>query len=162
MALTTNTNYLQPTGFKFIISGDQYKNLEFFAQSVTHPGANANPVELPVARVTSVPLAGDKITYSELSLEVLVDEDMKSYKEMQAWLERNVNQKQDNEVCGANVSTYSDITLIILTSHNNNNVQIKYFDCLPTNIGAITMSSNTTDVIYPTINVEFRFSSFEI
>ena len=162
MALTTNTNYLQPTGFKFIISGDQYKNLEFFAQSVTHPGANANPVELPVARVTSVPLAGDKITYSELSLEVMVDEDMMSYKEMQSWLERNVNQKQDNEVGGANVSTYSDITLIILTSHNNNNVQIKYFDCLPTNIGAITMTSNTTDVVYPTFQVGFRFSSFEI
>ena len=81
---------------------------------------------------------------------------------MQSWLERNVNQKQDNEVGGANVSTYSDITLIILTSHNNNNVQIKYNDCLPTNIGAITMSSNTTDVIYPTFNVGFRFSSFEI
>ena len=162
MALTTNKNYLQPTGFKFILSGDAYKNLQFFAQSVTHPGANANPVELPVARVTSVPLAGDKITYSELSLEVLLDEDMQSYKEIQSWLERTVNDGQVNDVGGTKTQTYSDITLIILTSHNNNNVQIKYNDCVPTNIGQINMTSNTGDVVYPTFTVGFRFSSFEI
>ena len=162
--LTSNKNYLQPTGFKLVISGDGYKNLSYFAQSVTHPGSSVNPTELPTQRITSVPLAGDKITYGELTVEIMLDEDIVAYKEMQNWLERIVNQGQDNSVGSAGTirSTYADITLIIMSSHNNKNVQIKYFDALPTNISPITLSSNVSDITYPTFSVSFRFSSFEL
>lgn len=162
--LTTNKNYLQPTGFKVVISGEGYKNLSYFAQSVTHPGSSVNPTELPITRVTSVPIAGDKITYGELTLEIILDEDIVAYKEMQDWLNRIVNQGQNNKVGveGTTKSTYADITLIILTSQNNKNVEIKYFDALPTNLSPITLQSNVSDVTYPTFNVSFRFSSFEI
>jgi hypothetical protein len=162
--LTTNKNYLQPTGFKLVISGDGYKNLSYFAQSVTHPGSSVNPTELPTQRITSVPLAGDKITYGELAVEIMLDEDIVAYKEMQNWLERIVNQGQDNAIGseGTTRSTYADITLIIMSSHNNKNVQIKYFDALPTNVSPITLSSNVSDITYPTFSVNFRFSSFEL
>jgi hypothetical protein len=162
--LTSNKNYLQPTGFKLVISGDGYKNLSYFAQSVTHPGSSVNPTELPTQRITSVPLAGDKITYGELAVEIMLDEDIVAYKEMQNWLERIVNQGQDNAIGseGTTRSTYADITLIIMSSHNNKNVQIKYFDALPTNVSPITLSSNVSDITYPTFSVNFRFSSFEL
>lgn len=162
--LTSNKNYLQPTGFKIVISGDGYKNLSYFAQSVTHPGSSVNPTELPTQRITSVPLAGDKITYGELTVEIILDEDIVAYKEMQNWLERIVNQGQDNSIGaeGTTRSTYADITLIIMSSHNNKNVQIKYFDALPTNLSPITLQSNVGDIQYPTFTVGFRFSSFEL
>lgn len=162
MSLTTNKNFLQPTGFKFVVDRRNYSNLEFFAQSVTHPGASVNPVELPTFRVASIPLAGDKITYTQLSLEVILDEDMVSYKEMQAWLERIVNNGHTDDTVDGAISTYSDITVIIMTSHNNKNVQIKYKDCIPVDIGSIQLASNTSDVTYLTFQVSFRFSSFEI
>lgn len=162
MSLTTNKNFLQPTGFKFVIDRRNYPNLEYFAQSVTHPGASVNPLELPTSRITGVPLAGDKITYGQLTLEVILDEDMVSYKEMQSWLERIVNDGQVNDTVGNRIATYSDITVIIMTSHNNKNVQIKYSDCVPVDIGSIQMASNTSDVTFLTFEVSFRFSTFEI
>jgi hypothetical protein len=162
MALTENKNYLQPTGFRLIIAGEEYKNLEYFIQSVIHPGSSVTPLEMPVARITSVPLAGDKIQYGELQVEVICDEDMTAYKEMQGWLERIVTDGQVDGNEGGKVNTYSDITLVILTSHNNKNVTFKYNDCLPTNVGQISMNSNVADVVYPTFNVSFRFSSFEL
>ena len=162
MALTTNKNFLQPTGFKFVINRRDYPNLEYFAQSVTHPGSTVNPLELPTTRIASVALAGDKITYTQLSLEVIIDEDLESYKEMQAWLERTVNEGHIDEFRSGKISTYSDITLIIMTSHNNKNVQIKYKDCVPVDIGSIQMASNVADVGFTTFQVSFRFSSFEI
>jgi hypothetical protein len=162
MSLTTNKNFLQPTGFTFVINRKNYPNLEFFAQSVTHPGASVNPLELPINRITSVPLAGDKITYGQLTLDVMLDEDMTSYKEMQNWLERIVNDGHVPEDKGGKISTYADITLIILTSHNNANRSIRYKDCVPVDIGNILLSSNASDVTYPTFSVGFRFSSFEI
>ena len=69
--LTTNLNYLQPTGFRVLIDRTRYPNLEFFAQSVDHPSVNVNPVQLPVRRVTQVPLAGDKISYGELGMSII-------------------------------------------------------------------------------------------
>ena len=164
-ALTSNKNYLQPTGFRIVLSRQNYPNLVYFAQSVAHPGANVNPIEVATRRVTSVPAAGEKISYSELSVEFICDEDMMSYKEMQSWLERMVNDGQVSELQSASngkIPTYSDITIHILSSHNNKNVEIRYKDCIPTTIGSIEFTSNASDVQYVTFNAGFRFSSFEI
>ena len=76
MAVTANKGFLQPTGFSVVINKGYYANLEYFAQSVTHPGSNVEPLELPIRQITSVPLAGDKITYTELELSIILDEDI--------------------------------------------------------------------------------------
>lgn len=150
--LTTNKSFLQATGFRVVIN-DQYRNLEFFAQSVQHPGATVNAVDFGIPKLTSMPLLGDKITYSELSLNLILDEDMVSYKEMQSWLERTIDTTDGIE---------SDITLVILTSHNNKNIQIRYNDCIPTMIGAIEFNSTSGDATLISFDATFRFSTFEI
>ena len=35
--LTSNINYLQPTGFRISIDRKRYPNLEYFCQQVIHP-----------------------------------------------------------------------------------------------------------------------------
>lgn len=163
--LTDNKNYLQPTGFRVLINRKNYPNLSYFIQGVTHPGADVNPTELPIRRVTSVPLAGDKITYGTLSLEIIVDENLESYKEMQGWLEHTVNvghTSQRDSINNNTPATYGDIVLSILSSHNNQTSQIKYHDCIPTSIGAINMTSTAGDVQYITFTADFRFSTFEL
>ena len=150
--LTNNQNFLQATGFRVVIN-DQYRNLEFFAQSVQHPGASVDAIDIGLPNVRSLPLQGDKITYSELSLNLILDEDMASYKEMQQWLESSIDSTDPIQ---------SDITLVILTSHNNKNIQIKYKDCIPTVVGSIEFNSTTGDATLLTFDASFRFSSFEI
>lgn len=165
MAVTTNKNYLQPTGFKIVINRQNYPNMEYFASGVTHPGATVNAIELPIRRVTSVPIAGDKIEYGSLTVDMILDEDMEAYKEIQNWLERIVNEghvRAEASPTSTVVPTYADITVIILTSQNNKNVQIKYKDCVPTTLGSIEFTSTAGDVTYPVTAVTFRFSSFEI
>lgn len=162
MAVTANKAFLQPTGFSVVINKGYYANLEYFAQSVTHPGSNVQPVELPIRQITSVPLAGDKITYTELELSIILDEDMTSYKEMQAWLERTVSAPTRGRYVEDGPSVYSDITVIILSSANNKNVEIRYQDCIPTNISSIELNSTTGDTTFLTFNATFRFAKFEI
>ena len=159
--LTSNKNYLQPTGFRVIISRQDYPNLEYFAQGVSHPGSTVPPLELGTPRITSIPLAGDKITYGSLNADIILDENMTSYKEMQDWLENTINLNQSSNTAES-FNPYRDITVSILTSHNNANVQIRYKDCIPTNISAIQLTANTSTVQFLTFNVEFRFSSFEL
>lgn len=161
--LTTNLNYLQPTGFRVIINRTRYPNMEYFCQSVSHPGANLTPVELPTRRITSVPLAGDKMTFSEVTFQIILDENMTSYREMFDWMTRITNEGQvsGGEVM-TKVPTYADITLSVLSSHNNTVQKIKYKDCVPTSLGTIEFQSNTGATTYVTFDASFRFSQFEI
>lgn len=161
--LTSNLNYLQPTGFKVIIDRTRYPNLEYFVQSVSHPGASLTPIELPVRRITSVPLAGDKMTFSEVGFDIIVDENMTSYKEMYDWMTRIVNEGQVSAgERDTKKPTYADITLSVLSSHNNTVQKIRYLDCVPTSLGAIEFQSTSGDTTFVTFNASFRFSQFEI
>lgn len=161
--LTTNLNYLQPTGFKVVIDRTKYPNMEYFAQSVSHPGAQLNPLELPVRRITSVPLAGDKMTFSEVAFSIILDENMTSYREMFDWMTRIVNDGQVSALeRTTKIPTYADITLHVLSSANNTVQKIRYKDCVPTGLGAIEFVSTTGDTTYVTFDAQFRFSQFEI
>jgi len=160
--LTTNLNYLQPTGFRVLIDRTRYPNLEYFAQSVAHPSVTANPVELPTRRVTSVPLAGDKLTFSELSITIICDENLTAYQEMFDWLERIVNEGQvSHSERKTDIPTYADITVAVLTSHNNTAVKLKYQDCIPTDLGSIELAT-TGDANVITFTTTFRFARFEV
>ena len=103
------------------------------------------------------------MTFSEVSFNIILDEDMKSYREMFDWMTRIVN---DGQVSAGQrdtgIPTYADITLHVLSSHNNTVQKIRYLDCVPTSLGDIEFVSTTGDTTYVTFSASFRFSQFEI
>ena len=159
--LTSNVNYLQPTGFRISIDRARYPNLEYFVQEVSHPSMNVNPVSITVRRLSSVPLPGDRISFGNIEFTILLDENMTSYKEMFDWMQRTVNEGQ---VSAGNrkirIPTHSDITLSILSSHNNAVHQITYKDCIPTDLSGLSFNS-TGDTSYLTFTASFSFSEFK-
>lgn len=161
--LTTNLNYLQPTAFKLSIDRKNYPNLEFFAQTVSHPSMTLAAADLPFRRANAY-LAGDKLTFDELSATIILDEDLKSYIEMYSWMERIV--EQNNRPATGRLEdappTTADITLSVLTSHNNGNKKFTYADCVPTSLGNINFEATVADVQYLTFPVSFRFTYFKI
>ena len=159
-----NINYLQPNAFKLTIDNKHFQNLEFFCQTVMHPSLSSNPVEMPYKRITSVPFTGDKLTFGELTAMIIVDENMNSYTEMYNWMQRTIEQDDTTPLnrTSARPPTYADITLSILSSHNNTTRQIKYIDSLPTSLGDMALESTAGDVTFITFPATFRFSYFEL
>ena len=153
MSLTDNKNFLQPTGFRVVIEREQYANLEFFSQSVTHPGSTVNAVELGIPRIQGMPLSGDTINYGDLTLNLILDEDLSAYREMQKWLEECVYEKGE--------TVNHDVMVIILNSHNNSCGKIRYKNAIPTQLGAVELTSTVGDVAYISFDVTFRFTEFE-
>jgi hypothetical protein len=162
--LTTNINYLQPTGFKVVIDRKKFGNLEFFAQSIDHPSVGIAAAEMPFRR-TNIHMAGDKLTYGQLSANIILDENMSAYTEMYDWVKRLVEEenstKYDNRYTNAQ-TTAIDISVIVLSSSNNQVRKIKYIDCIPIDIGSINFQSTTEDIQYLTFPVTFAFTYFEI
>lgn len=158
-----NVNFLQPTAFKLIIDRRNYQNLEFFAQTVLHPSMSMNAAELPYSRLTSVAMPGDKLTFGELTANIILDENMNAYLEMYNWMKRLVENPNTSELDrDGQPSTFADITVSVLTSHNNTNRKIKYVDCIPTLLGDVSFEATTGDTQYLVFPVQFRFSYFEI
>lgn len=161
--LTANFNYLQPTSFKLTLDRTNYPNLEFFCQSFVHPGMIMNSVEVPYKKIAGIPFIGDKLTFNELQANILLDEDMKSYDEMYSWMRRILDQ---NAVPTYQVQTIpatsADITLTILSSHNNLTRQVRYIDCIPTALTDIQFESTAGGESFITFGASFRFTYFEL
>ena len=161
--LTTNINYLQPTSFKLVLDRKNYPNLEFFCQSITHPGMLITAVEVPFRKVAGVPMPGDTLTFNELSANIILDEDMQGYTEMYSWLRRIIDTDMKSfDRFASETSAFADITLHILSSHNNTTKLIQYKDCVPTALGDIQFESTSTGDSFITFSASFRFTYFEL
>ena len=163
--LTTNTNYLQPTGFKLGINRKYFPNLEYFAQSVMHPDTQISALEVPYKRIGSVPFTGDKLVYGEMTAMIIMDEDMSAYTEMLNWIKSFVEApdvKPSEAKNGDRGPSEADITVSILTSHNNVAKKIIYRNAIPTLLGDVAFEAAQGDVQYITFPISFRFTYFDI
>jgi len=162
--LTTNLNYLQPTGFKVIIDRENYPNLEYFVQSFQHPDVSLTPSELPYRKVRSIPLAGGSLDFGELSMSIILDENLKGYQEMHDWMIRIIDQPLKGAIDRSKtvVPSSADITLSILNSQNNKTKNIKYNGAIPTNLGGIQFETTSGGGEFLTASMTFRFQTFEL
>jgi len=161
--LTCNTNALQPTQFQVTIDKANYPNLQFFAQQISHPGMGLPNTDTPIPRLQSMGFAGDALTFGELSMIILLDEDMQSYQEMYNWMTRIVQTNYVSAQGSSNdkdIPDHSDITVSILTSKNNANLRIRYKDCIPTSVGDIQFESTQDASNYLNFPVSFKFNYF--
>lgn len=156
--LTSNINLLQPTNFKVVIDRKSYGNLEFFAQGVNHPGISIPAPAVPYKRISTIAVPGDTLNFDELSMTVLVDEEMNSYTEVFQWLQQIV-QNPDGRT---DIPNQVDITVAITTSHNNLQKAIRYIDCVPTGMSSLEMSATNTAPTVITYDLSFRVGYFEI
>ena len=121
-------------------------------------------VEVPFRKIAGVPFAGDKLTFNELSANIILDEDMKGYAEMYTWIRRIVDTNPTDQLARTNtqVPHYADITLHILSSHNNTTKQVKYLECVPTSLSDIQFESTSSGDTFITFAASFRFIYFEL
>ena len=164
-SITSNVNYLQPTGFKLGINRKYFPNIEYFAQSVQHPDMQISAIEVPYKRIGSIPLTGDKLVFGEMTAMIIMDENLSAYTEMHNWLTSFVEApdvKASEAANGVKGPSSANITLSILTSHNNVAKKIIYRDAVPTLLGDIAFEAAAGDVQYMTFPISFRFSYFDI
>ena len=168
MSTTVSTlegqDFLQPNGFKLVVLRKRFANLEFFAQSVSHPGVSVAPA-IVAFRGTNLNTPGDKIEYDQLTVDAIVDENMNVYKEILAWMQHNVYEKislPSNATAADQDLPIYDITLSVLSSHNNQVDKIVYKGAFPTNIGNINFQSTVDGVQYITFPITFAYTTFTI
>jgi hypothetical protein len=168
----TNRNFLSPTGFKFALK--RSPAAAFFCNQ-----ANIPSLDLGIAQQTSylkdLDIPGDKISFGDLTLRFLVDEDLFNYMEIQNWIrglgypekldqlkDLNDKGKIQGQFARTGENIYSDATLQILSNNMVPKFQVMFKDVFPYSLSTITFDATDTDIEYFTADVSFKYTIYTI
>jgi hypothetical protein len=163
-------NYLKPNGFQFNI--DTLPNVSFFCQSAMIPALSIGNAYIanPLVDFT---VPGTNLTYDELTIKFIVQENFQNYIELHDWLiglgfpeERN-QYKQFKLARGgtekgfSSSGDYSDGTLVVLDSDLNKTMEIKFIDCYPTSLQGLEFDISDGNAQYLTAQVTFKYTMYK-
>ena len=161
-----NRNYLAPVGFKLIL--DKAPKSAYLCQSANLPQISIGTPEQPTP-FKRIPLAGD-VSYEDLTIKFLVDEDLTNYLEIHNWLKSisaaenfddYYNWREDYKTVG-NKTIYSDGTLIIYTSNLRPKYFVKFTDMFPSSLTTLEFDAGVTDAEYFSATVNFKYNIYNI
>ena len=179
-------DYASPIQFRFKCS--KLPTVEFFCQTANIPGISIGTASMPTG-LKDIPIPGEKVSYSDLAISFLVDENLNNYKEIHDWIiglgfPQNHTQFADLQATGSdrypgsttgaivpetNIAvplseggTYSDATLTVLNSKNIAVTEIRFHNIFPTSLGALSYDVQASDVNYLAVGVDFSYMYYEI
>ena len=162
-----NLNYLSNISFRLTML--DAPNLTWFCQATNVPGVSIEGIDVFTPYVT-IPYAGNKVSFEELSVRFIVDEHMKNWIEIYDRIialglaeggenYRLLKAQSDLTQRGGTVST---LVLTVLTSAMNPQMEFHFYEAFPTSITALEFDSAATDLEYFTATVAFRYTNYEI
>ena len=164
-----NKNFLNPTGFKFILN--RAPKVVFFSNQANIPGLNLGTAD-QTTYLTDIPVPGDKLQFQDLNLRFLVDEDLENYLEIQHWLRglgfpdslKEIYEWQSNNpnAPSSTLNYTSDGTLNVLSSSSTPNFKVKFLDMFPVSLSDLDFDATDSDIDYLTANVTFKYTIYNI
>jgi hypothetical protein len=152
-----NDNFLAPNGFRLVIDNTVYADVQYKVQQASIPSINVEATPTPFGQGTGFEI-GDRASFEPLELTFLVDENLKNYKEIHDWIIGSLINKDEELVDGK----FRDITLIILSSHNNAIGEIQFIGAFPISLSTLQFDSAVSDVEYLTASVTFQYQYYKL
>ena len=183
----TKFDYASPTQFKFQLT--KLPKVEYFTTACNIPGISLGTTLQPTPLV-DIPLPGDTLTFSDLEITFLVDENLENYREIHGWMygigfpksrtqfaelvsankDRFPTSGKDSLVTDAGKVKYgatplgpifSDATLNVLSSKNNTVIEVRFADVFPTSLSGLSFNQQADDVNYLSATVTFKYKIYE-
>ena len=174
-------DYADPTKFKFQIT--KLPRVEFNSIQANIPGITLTELNQPT-RLMPVRIPGNDMTFEDLSVTFIVDEDLTNYRSVHDWMaglaqmdsddkyrelitdggDRMPLSQQANLQDAGSVTTatndgaiFSDAKMIILSARNIPIVELTFEDTYPKSLSGLDYNQSATDVEYLTATVTFGY-----
>ena len=147
-------NYAQKTNFT--CGTETFDLLPFFATSINIPGINFSLPEVGGKFGTRINVSSDSIAFNSLSIEVLLDEDYKIYKEIMEVVFTHINVES---------GTFAEFDFDFWCEVNDDMgakvMKIEYYNCRIESVGDLSLdtSDDTTEQVF---SLEIKFDYFKI
>ena len=162
-----NLNYLSNISFRLTM--EDAPNLTWFCQAVNVPGVSIEGIDVfnPYA---TLPVAGNKVSFEELSVRFIVDEHLKNWTEIYDRIiamglsegHEKYRLLRDSNTLHPRGGGYSTIVLSILTSGMNPQMEFHFYDAFPISLSALDFDSSAADVEYFQATASFRYQNYEV
>lgn len=165
-------DYLRPNGFRFLIHS--LPKVTYFCQSANIPQISLGVAMQPTPFV-DIPWPGEKITYNELTIRFMIQEDLANYTELYNWmlgLGFPTSREQFARLVGgrpmqfpeinykADGGEVSDSTLIVLGSDNFPVAQIMFYDCFPIALSGLEFDVSSGNTQYFQASATFKYRQY--
>ena len=163
-----NRNFLAPVGFKFTLA--KYPKVAFFSNSARIPELSLGTAIQP-SYLKDIDVPGEKLTYGDLTIRFLVDENMQNYMAMHNWLkgigfpetpQQFKDQTTDNDGLRDEKEVFSDGSLHILNSNFQDVAIVKFSDLFPVGLTSLEFDATETDINYFTAEATMRYTVYNI
>ena len=162
-SLPENLSLLSPVGFRFLLNNRP--NVQYFCQAANVPGISIGTIP-HATPLKTYPIGGDEVTFEELSIRFLIDENMKNWLSIYDWIiglgfptkEGQEKYKKLSE----NSELTTDATLTVLTGNMNPQINFIFQECFPLSLSSIAFDSGGTDIDYVTADVSFRYDVYTV
>lgn len=128
-----NSNMLNTPSFRLVINTTDFEYTQFNCTAVNIPSITTTPIEQRFRQFQG-PISGDSLSFGELSIDFLVDEELKAYKELFNW---QMNNWLTDDL------KYYDISLHLLSNHHMINQTLEFKGAVISSLGSIDMSTKS-------------------
>ena len=137
--------------------------MSFLCQQAEIPSINLGDVLIPTAGLVPLPREGN-IRYGDLTVEFIVDEDLRNYMEIHNWMralgtpqyydERVAWETKYQDAPSQDVR-FSDATLQVLNNNNLANFDVVFKDLFPTELSTLSFDVSQGDNSFMTAQATF-------
>ena len=149
-----NVNMFKVSNFSLNLK-DQ-TNIELMAVDVVIPGLTLGELSIPRPVVRDLRL-GDTLTYEDLTISCLCDEDLLAYSDVYNYITKSANPESGD----INIAyPVFDSTLFLTTNKNNVQYKVTFYNCFFKNIGGINLTSQSTEEEQFTFSITLGYSYY--
>ena len=163
-----NRNFLSPIGFKFALG--KTPKADFFCTTTRIPELSLGLAKQP-SYLKDLDVPGEKLTFGDLTLRFLVDENMENYMAIHNWLTglgfpETAKQYRDLTTDDADQrdpkEAFCDGTLRILNSNLREIAKVKFQDLFPISLTSLDFDATTPDIQYFTAEASFKYTIYSL
>ena len=163
-----NRNFLSPVGFKFTLA--KFPKVTFFSNTARIPDITLGTA-IQSTYLKDIDVPGEKLTYGELNVRFLVDENLENYMRIHNWLtglgfpdsaQQFLDKTTDEDNIRDNLEQFSDGSLHILNSNFKDIAIVKFKDLFPIYLTSLEFDATESDVNYFTADVTFKYTIYNI
>jgi len=163
-----NRNFLSGIGFKFNLA--KYPKVDFFCNTARIPEVTLATASQP-SYLKDIDIPGEKLTYGDLNIQFLVDENMENYRIVHEWItglgfpettQQFKTLTTDDDGIRDMKEQYADGTLRILNSNFREVAKVKFLDLFPVSLSSLDFDATQTDVNYFTAQATFKYTVYQL
>ena len=163
-----NRNFLSGVAFKFNLA--KFPKVDFFSNSARIPELNLE-LTTQASYLKNIDVPGERLTYGDLTLRFLVDENMENYISVYTWLKglgfpESTKEFKDLTTDRDGIrdpkEAFCDGTLRILNSNYRDVAKVKFNDLIPISLTSLEFDATNTDVQFFTAEATFKYTLYKL